>query len=162
MKYIKGNALDGEFDVLWHNCNQHVVFGAGIAHQIKKRWPEVYQADIDYNKNILNPDDKLGTFSKAVLENDSIVYNLYGQKGIGNDGAVLNRNCRYDHLYDAMYRACLDMEKLIDIGEFKDIIHLAVPKIGCGLAGGSWTIVEAMLKDLEERFRIIITVYDFN
>jgi hypothetical protein len=36
-----------------------------------------------------------------------------------------------------------------------------MPRIGCGLAGGTWYIVEKILLDIIEQFQISIFVYDF-
>jgi hypothetical protein len=137
--------------------------GSGIAYFLSKKWPEVYMADINYTDNSreICVDWKLGTFSKAVLmDSGRWVYNLYGQVGIGNDGTALGRNCNYDHLYNAMYRACSDMCSLM--GDDTNKISIGVPKyMGCARAGGSWIIVDAMLRDLESRYPVEFIVYEF-
>lgn len=161
MIYKKGDLLEGEWDVMFQNCNVYTTFGSGVAYFIKKKWPEVYEADLEHDKDFDFPHHKLGEFSKAVISKDGRwVYNLYGQVGVGNDGTVLGRNCHYNHMYDAMYKACEDMCKLI--GDENSKIMIGCPKLmGCGRAGGSWVIVEAMLKDLEERFPVNFIVYEF-
>jgi O-acetyl-ADP-ribose deacetylase (regulator of RNase III) len=156
MEYIKGDLLDSViWDAAMHCANLHTTMGSGVAYFLKKKWPEVYAADIEYDTNFLDPDQKLGKFSQAILPDNRRVYNLYGQIGIGNDGNPMNRNCSYDNLYNAMYRACEDLTQ-----ERKDSPYVVgVPKLGCGLAGGSWNVVEGMLKDLEEKFSVYFVVF---
>ena len=147
MIYKKGDMLCGDWDVAYHCANVYKTFGSGVAYYIAKKWPEVYQADID-------GDNELGFFTKGIIKEDGrTIYNLYGQKGVGNDGHPLNRNCSYDHLYDAIYRACEDATRLADN------VRVGIPQLGCGLAGGSWTVVEAIIKDVEEKTSVEFTVY---
>jgi hypothetical protein len=160
MKYIKGDLLEGDWDCCFHVANLYKTMGSGVAHSLKEKWPEVYQADVDYCKGFDIPDQKLGRFSKALIPNGRWVYNLYGQVNIGNDGTVLGRNCQYDHLYNAMYTACEDMCKLM--GDDDNVILIGIAKnTGCCRAGGSWIIVNSMLQDLEERFSIEFVVYEY-
>lgn len=50
MKTVHGNlikmALEGKFDVIIHGCNCFNTFGAGIALQIKRIFPDAYEADL--------------------------------------------------------------------------------------------------------------------
>lgn len=49
IKIIKGNLLDefanNKLDYIFHNANIRNTFGAGIAKQIKERFPAAYEAD---------------------------------------------------------------------------------------------------------------------
>ena len=103
MTYKQGDLLEGKWDCCWHVANTEVTFGSGIAYSIKRKYPEAYQADIEYDNHRPNRNDKLGNFSKAMIKDGRCIYNLYGQVGVGNDGTVVGRNCHYDHLYNAMY-----------------------------------------------------------
>jgi hypothetical protein len=159
MKYIKGDLLEGlGWDAAFHCANPHMVMGSGIAYFLRKKWPEVYQADLDFGEQYKGFEKcKLGLFSKAFIPEDRVVYNLYGQIGVGNDGSVLGRNCHYDHLYNAMFLACQDLSKFTDV-----TLNIAVPMgMASCRAGGSWIIVEAMLKDLETIFNIEFIVYEY-
>jgi len=146
MKEIKGNLFDGEYDYLAHCANTYCTFGAGVAKQIKKRYPEAYEADLA-TKDL--GDNKLGSYSKARSHDGKLVIvNLYGQIGIGNDGDPLNRNVQYDLLFDALYRLAVKVTKVRP----NQKIVIGVPKLGAGLAGGSWRIIEAILLTIEEMF----------
>jgi O-acetyl-ADP-ribose deacetylase (regulator of RNase III) len=163
MKYKKGNLLDGDWDVAMHCANIECVMGSGIAYYLKEKWPEVYQADLDYHDNLMGSSmiaqksDKLGRSSVAILPDNRLVINLYGQVGIGNDGHPLNRNCRYDYLYDAIYRACDRLCKL------ESPFTIGIPYgMASVRAGGSWIIVEAILKDIESKFPVEFIIYDID
>ena len=153
MKEIKGDLLEGDWDAAFHCANAYCTMGSGIAYFLRKKWPAIYEADLETEE--LKPDEKLGWFTYAGVGNNQIVYNLYGQQGIGNDGTVLGRNCLYDYLYNAMYRACAHLCR------FKDGVMIGVPKyMGCCRAGGNWAIVSAMLQTLEEEFPVEFIIYD--
>lgn len=126
---------------------------AGIAAQIKKVYPEMYQADLETEYDC---DSKLGTYSFATLPDGRLGFNIYAMKGIGNDGTSLGRNLCYDHFYNALIRI---IEYVNGVYEFEQdeygssILNIGIPAgIGCGLAGGSWNIVLAMLEDIEEKY----------
>lgn len=44
--------------------------------------------------------------------------------------------------YDALYKC---MENLKDACEYYQVNEVAMPKIGCGLAGGNWEIVKEII-----------------
>lgn len=146
MKEIKGNLFDGEYDYLAHCANTYCTFGAGVAKQIKKRYPEAYEADLA-TKDL--GEKKLGNYSQATVDGGKfVVVNIYGQIGIGNDGDPVNRNVQYDHLFDAFYLLAQEISERHQIGN----LVIGVPMLGCGLAGGKWRIVEAILLTIEEYF----------
>ena len=156
MKYTKGDLLEGNWDVAIHCANEHCVMGSGVAYFLKNKWPEVFQADLDYPEGIF----KLGMYSKALLSDGREVYNLYGQVGVGNDGHPLNRNCSYDELYDALYRACEDMTRFTDNSR---PIRVGVPYgMASCRAGGSWLIIDAMLADMTDKFPVFFIIYDID
>lgn len=141
MKIIKQDVFDGEWDILVHVCNLYHKWGAGIVIPIGKLYPEAYRADLETS---YGDETKLGSFSYASIGEGKKIVNLYAQISIGNNGDPLNRNLRYDALYDALYRLCKLVSKPTIIG---------VPDmIGCGLAGGRREIVLAILGDLEHYF----------
>lgn len=152
MRIIDGNLLEGDWEVAFHCANPHKIMGSGVAYALKTKWPEVEVADNVYK--VQDPEKRLGDFSSAYVENyEKIVVNLYGQVGVGCDGNPLNRNCSYDHLFNAMYKVCKIINDEHD-GFFPT--KIGVPyKMACDRAGGAWRIVEAMLVELEDMFENI-------
>lgn len=147
MKTIKGNIFDGDWDGIAHCCNLFHTWGAGIAKQMKQRFPAAFAAD---EATIHGSENKLGNFSYADC-NSITVFNLYAQIGVGNDGDPLNRNCQYDFIHDSLYRVCKHIEKNYP----QESYILALPMIGCGLAGGDEKIVYAILESVESHFENI-------
>lgn len=155
MKYLKGDLLEGEWDAAFHCANTYCVMGSGVAYFLRKKWPSVFHADVETGH--LSDKEKLGNFSFSEVEPDKVVYNLYGQRGVGNDGHPLNRNCSYDHLYDAIYKACEHILRL------KDKAVVGIPYgMASVRAGGNWEIVDTILFEIEKEFdgKIEFEVYE--
>jgi len=80
MEFIKGNLLDlfenQAFDILVHGCNCFHTMGAGIAKQIKDKYYEAYEADLQTLKGDKN---KLGTYTLYQVNNSQCIINAYTQ-----------------------------------------------------------------------------------
>lgn len=151
---FQGDLLKGtSWHVMAHVCNSKKVMSAGIAAQIKKVYPEMYQADLETEYDC---DSKLGTYSFATLPDGRLGFNIYAMKGMGNDGTPLGRNLCYDHFYNALIRIIefVNINYEFEVNDNGDsILNIGIPKfIGCVLAGGRWPIVLAMLEDIEELY----------
>lgn len=134
IKHINGDLVrDAEqFDVIVQGCNCFCVMGAGIAPQIKAKFPEAYAVDCETVAGDVN---KMGTITHTI-NTTPIVVNMYTQfdtKG--------RRNGEMDFDYDA-FRKGLQALKLKFSGK-----RIGMPKIGSGLAGGDWSIIEKILEE---------------
>ena len=138
MEYIKGDLIemvkDGVFDVIVHGCNCYNCFGAGIAKQIKKEFPEAYEADKKTKNGAI---EKLGDYTYAVAKNGVVIINAYTQYRYGTDKMHVNyiavRNC---------------MKKIVrDFNKNGMVLYVGLPKIGAGLAGGNWDVIENIIKE---------------
>ena len=134
LKYKVKSLIDafreGEVKVIGHQTNCFNTMGAGVAPLIAELCPEVRGTD-----NATEPGDmnKLGN-AHLVMTDYGAVYNLYGQYGMG---AGLQTN------YPALDLALWKMRW--GIGAFGPSLKIGFPKLGCGLAGGSWELVSAMI-----------------
>ncbi len=158
IQYIDGDLLDfpNGINVIAQNCNCQSVFGTGLALQIKNRYPKAYQVDkthyaVYQNKGV----GQLGSYSAVNLDNGNIIINLYGQEGYGTATRQLN----YEAIYKAMETVARNMAK----NSHKQYA-LGFPYLmGAGLAGGSWMVIEAMIKDIFEpiaNIQVIIVKYN--
>jgi O-acetyl-ADP-ribose deacetylase (regulator of RNase III) len=136
MKIVKGNiikmALNGDFDVIIHGCNCFNTMGAGIAKQIKDNFPEAYKADQETKKGDKN---KLGNYTAATIIRNNVTF------------VVVNAYIQYYYGtgHDISYISLLNvMEK---IAKHYNCLKMAYPKIGCGLAGGKWYLVSAIINE---------------
>lgn len=120
--------------VLIHQANCHHTMQSGIARDIRERYPEAYAADL---ATPVSDYAKLGTFSAARVaghRGPDWIANLYSQFGY-RDG---DRKTTYDAMFAGLIR-------IRDDARFVGL-DFAVPyRIGCGLAGGNWTVVRAIL-----------------
>lgn len=146
IRYIDGDLVrDAEkFDVIGHCCNCFNTMGAGIAPQIKHKFPEAYEADCE---TIKGDRDKLGTISYTE-ETTPIVVNLYGQYDYTG-----RRSGQMDLDYDALRSALREMKI-----QFSGLLF-GLPKIGAGLAGGDWDVIEAIIEEELEGERVIVVNY---
>ena len=129
IKYVKGDLLRDRknFDVIAHQCNCFLSFGAGIAAQIKVQIPEAYQVDL---KTKYGDSNKLGTNSYTE-QSVPVVANMYGQYKYTRHEVDTN--------YDAL-RKCLKELKVKFQGK-----KIGMPLIGAGLAAGDWKIIEQLI-----------------
>jgi O-acetyl-ADP-ribose deacetylase (regulator of RNase III) len=153
IEYTKDNLLNfTSWNVLAHISNCRNTFGSGIAKQIKDEYPAAYEADCKAAKEGYN---KLGNVSVADLPSGKRIINVYGQQNYGTEKRQLD--------YEAFYVAFeLIRDKLEQAHKEGRIWVLGVPKfIGCALAGGSWVVVEAMLKDLFEKSPVKLIIVEY-
>jgi len=146
IKYIDGDLVkEAElFDVIAHCCNCFCTMGSGIAPQIKAKFPDAYAADCE---TVRGDESKLGTISFSD-DTTPIVVNLYGQYGF--DG---RRHGQMDLDYIALRSALRAMKE-----QFSGLLF-GMPKIGAGLAGGDWDVIEKIIEDELEGERVIIVNY---
>jgi O-acetyl-ADP-ribose deacetylase (regulator of RNase III) len=129
-----------------HQANCFSTMGAGIAKLIAELYPEAEIADREY---IDKPEDKLGKFSFATVKNITIV-NLYGQFHYGR-GKQTN--------YKMLEKAINDFIEFAKENKI-NMDKIGVPyKMGCGLAGGDWVIVEKILFEQSEKHNLNIYIY---
>jgi O-acetyl-ADP-ribose deacetylase (regulator of RNase III) len=133
--YIDGDLVKGaeDFEVIGHCCNCFCTMGSGIAPQIKAKFPEAYAADC---LTVKGDESKLGTISYT-HNTTPIVVNLYGQFDYTG-----RRSGKMDLDYDALKKALILMQTKFTGKRF------ALPKLGAGLAGGDWDVIEGILKEV--------------
>lgn len=137
IRYVDGNLLtladNGDFDVIAHCCNCFCTMGAGIAPQIKMKYPEAYAVDCATPKGDIN---KLGTLSHTVNQTTPYVVNLYGmydfRKSYPNEVMVK---------YDSLRLSIRTMKEKFSGKRF------GLPFIGAGLANGDWSIIEKIIEE---------------
>ena len=156
VEIIDGNLLDFPNDInfIAHSCNTHNVMGAGIAYQIKCRYPNAYSADCHA---MMNNDNQLGWYSFAVTDatQNKGIYNMYTQDKIGGNRAV-----NYEAFYVALKKVADHIEWQMKHEEEEKTLGLPWG-ISCGLAGGNWGIIFSMINDIlvDRKFKTYIVKY---
>ena len=137
MQYVKGNILNVEQGIICQQVNCKLVMGAGLAKQIRDKWPRVYT---EYRLMMsTNPYQRLGKCQIVeVVTRKLYVANLFGQYTYGG---LIKKHTNYQALSQAIR----------ELGSWhKNNCHDSFPiwipyKLGCGLAGGDWEIVQSIL-----------------
>ena len=145
INYVIGDATAPKGEgrkIICHICNDIGAWGAGfvLALSAKWRYPE--------DRYRAMPQYVLGTAMVLQVEPDIFVANMIAQH-MTRASAEGIPPIRYVALTDALSK----VNKIAnDLGA-----TLHMPRIGCGLAGGEWSAVEAIL---EEVVTVDVTVYD--
>jgi O-acetyl-ADP-ribose deacetylase (regulator of RNase III) len=122
--------------------------GGGFALAVKRRWPSAqreFTSAVTSNKNQL----RLGNLVVYDVEEDVTLVSIVAQHGYGPSP---HPRIRYGAL-----KSCL--EDVTQIATKRDAsVHM--PRIGTGLAGGAWPVVEEIVGDTLLQSGISVTVYD--
>lgn len=121
-----------DYQVIGHGCNCFCTMGAGIAPQIKAKFPEAFAVDCETTAGDIN---KLGTITYTKIQNDPVVVNLYSQFGYARQHGKMNLD------YEAL-RSSLRMMKEKFTGK-----TMGLPWIGAGLAGGNWELIKQIIEE---------------
>lgn len=134
MRIISGDILKSDVDIICHQVNCVGVMGAGLAKQIREKYPEVYQEYTKYCNQAIKPQYILGDVLLSKCKDGKVVANLFGQVHYG----AWERQTDYKALGEAFTKTATAVSKLDKT--------VGLPyKIGCGLAGGNWDIVQDMI-----------------
>jgi len=134
---IIGNLIDlveqGHLDIIIHGCNCFHVMGAGVAKEIKARYPRAYKADCGFTcKGDIT---KLGHYSWAIVSapdgHTFTIINAYTQFKYGVGGPHVD--------YSAIK---LVFEAIASQYTGK---RIGYPLIGAGFGGGDWNIIQPII-----------------
>lgn len=119
--------------IIIHQVNCMGVMGAGFARYVRDTYPQCYQSYREFCLAVKdNPQSLLGKI--YIYEGiEDIIINMFSQCYYG-------RQQRYTD-YAAMELALQEVRQL-----YPDDTIIAPYMIGCGLAGGDWSIVSQLLK----------------
>ncbi len=153
IQFLKGDATNPVSEgnkIIVHVCNDIGGWGKGFVMAISKKWPNPEKEYRTWYKSQLN--FSLGEVQFIKVQEDIYVGNMIGQHKINKD-----ENGNIPIRYTAI-ESCLEKVALY-AKEINASVHM--PRIGCGLAGGTWDKIEPIvLKTLSEK-SINVFVYDF-
>jgi len=155
INYIKGDATapGGEGNkIIAHVCNDIGNWGRGFVLAISKRWPA---PEREFKKWYRSGEIfALGEVIFVQVEKDCWVANMVGQHDIKRKG---DRADKFPPIrYEAIEKA---LSKLaVFANNIKASVHM--PRIGVGLAGGTWDKIEPLIIQELAAKGIAVTVYD--
>jgi len=152
IKYIEEDITTVNEGIIAQGVNCQGAMGAGVARAIMNKWPDVPHSYHNYVDQHKPGGHLLGDVNDVELARDTLfVYNCFTQEFFGGDG---KRYASPDAIRESLTRVC---EDAVD----KEL-NVAMPLIGCGLAGLSWDDdVKPIVEELSERYQdvdIIISI----
>lgn len=129
------------------NCKG--VMGAGLAMQIRSQWPVVYQRYLEFCYG--NNGNKLGTYQEVLVEPKLYIVNLFGQNGYGRG----KRQTNYAALAAALFSFFRDCAQ-----KNQDVTIRLPYGLGCGLAGGDWNTVLAIINDAAKAWNLNVEIWE--
>lgn len=133
-KYIVGDITQTELKYIAHGVNCQNKMGSGVAKALYIKFPEIKTGYHDLLDERVSSFDWLGHI-QCIRSKDKVVFNCFTQENYGYDGK------RYVN-YGAVSKCFYNLVNTLDKGTV-----IAIPKIGCGLAGGNWEFVEQLIND---------------
>lgn len=146
IEYVTADLFTTRCQCIIHGCNTKGVMGAGVAKSIKARYPEVFKVYHEFCSK--NGSRALGKILPVKTDNDDrIIINAFTQVDtIGN-----GRRVSYDAIDTSMEAVATYVSKF-------PVRAVAMPKIGAGLGGGHWPIIEKIIEHRLKDFSV--KVYD--
>ncbi|MGW1895372.1 macro domain-containing protein [Streptomyces sp. NPDC002004] len=137
--------------VIAHVCNDIGGWGKGFVRAVSRRWPEPERAYRAWHRDRARNDFGLGAVQLVEVGRSLWVANMIGQRGIRTSRSA-GPPVRYDAIGTALDALA---GRAAALGAS---VHM--PRIGCGLAGGSWQRVEPLVAERLARRGVAVTVYD--
>lgn len=122
--------------------------GAGLAMQIRSQWPVVYRRYLGLCYG--NDANKLGAYQEILVEPKLYIVNLFGQDGYGRS----ERQTNYAALAAALFSFFRDCAQ-----KNQDAIIRLPYGLGCGLAGGDWDMVFAIITDAAKTSNLDVEIW---
>lgn len=145
IEYIKGDVLNSGEAVVIHGCNCFNTMGSGVARQVLEEYREAAIVDAE---TVPGDVSKMGTYTTAVGKNGTRIINAYTQYHYSRQ--KVNVDC-----------VALECVMMLICNDFPDQKVFAMPKIGAGLAGGDWNIIEEILIRVSNKWNRTFRVYLF-
>lgn len=159
MEIVQGDlikmAMEGNFDAIAHGCNCFCTQKAGIAAKMSMVFetnnPSYYKLEEERRKGDFHKLGNIEGVTRTFFWDNSYIHS-YIHLYVINCYTQYNLGKALD--YDAL---TMCMKK---INHYYKGLHIGLPQIGCGIAGGSWSRVKEILN--ETLTNVKVTVVEFN
>ena len=141
--YVTGDLLGATQKVIVHGVNAQGVMGSGVAKVIRAKWPEVFES---YSLHYKTFGLKLGDILPVTTSDDKIVVNAVTQDKFGRDGVQYCDYAAIAQCFDQINARALDWE----------VTEIVMPKIGAGLGGGDWNIIESIIVKTAKNYTSVV------
>lgn len=122
-----------------HGCNARGRMGSGFAKTLRDKFPGAYEEYIkEYSKN---HSLRVGSVVNYTHSTDLVISNAITQDFYGCDGS---KYISYDAI-DAAFTELDGIAKVLKTISGIEEVHFHFPKIGAGLGGGDWGVIESII-----------------
>ncbi len=153
IRYVGGDATrpqGRDRRILVHLCNDLGAWGAGFVLAVTRRWPEPEARYRAWHQGREEAPFELGQVQFVLVEENLWVANLIGQHGIRRQGGA--PPIRYEAVRQGLARVAAYAL------EHGASVHM--PRIGAGLAGGTWDQISTIIEEELVARGDAVTVYD--
>ena len=157
IEYRKGNLMAVTSGIIAHGCNAQGVMGSGVAALVKALYPDAfdqYVADLEMmakeeSYKDISPLGYVSFWSPADLYDNLtpdclLIANCITQNLFGRDGSKFVS-------YDAIHTCFTTLERLA----ITTRMTINIPRIGAGLGGGDWAVIEAIINSVCKESKVI-------
>jgi O-acetyl-ADP-ribose deacetylase (regulator of RNase III) len=151
LKYVQGDLFNTDCEIIAHGVNCQSKFGSGLAKTITERYPIVkgsYHGLCEHYKSMgFGEGILLGMIQPIKVAPNRTIVNCFTQENYGYDG---KQYVDYEAIQDCFIKL---KEKYLDRGK-----TVAIPKIGAGLGGGDWNIIEKIINEVIGENEIVVYI----
>ena len=149
MIILNKDILDCKDGLIIHGTNCSGGFGSGIAGQIRKRFPKVY----DEFRKMPRGMASLGKLQVVPIEDRLYIGNAFTQLNYGKDGKRYASVHAIATVLDVAFEWCT-----------RGQLSLNSPKIGCGLGGLDWSSdVEPIFKEYSDKYpAVTLNIFEYD
>lgn len=157
INYVRGDATQPRGDgpqIIAHVCNDIGAWGRGLVTAISKRWPQAERAFRAWHTKSGERPFALGEVQFVEVAPGLWVANMISQHGIARRGKTADGlpPIRYDALEQSL-RAVAEFARA-------RLASVHMPRIGCGLAGGTWERIEPLIERAFDAAGVNVSVHD--
>jgi O-acetyl-ADP-ribose deacetylase (regulator of RNase III) len=143
--FRKGDMFEGNLPALAHGCNIVGVMGAGVAAQMRQRWPSMYGV---YHSMCVADNFRLGeVFMWEALDDGVTIFNLATQPMPGPTASKT--------------AIAISLTRMVELARYLNIAEIGMPWIGCGIGGLRKSDLEEILSYFESDRSITLVVVEY-
>jgi O-acetyl-ADP-ribose deacetylase (regulator of RNase III) len=154
IEYRPDGILDATERYIIHGCNAQGAMGSGVAKVLMDRYPNVRELYLGAHARAKKNNEKfLGTLHYCPNTPHHVI-NAITQEFYGRDGALY---VSYEAVLDAFEKLNEEAVRADRPNELYPAMDaVAMPLIGCGLAGGDWNIVREIIETTAQNYQPVV------
>ena len=148
MKIIEKDITKISEGIIAHQVNCFGRMGSGVAKSLSENFPKIKSEYVELCSNN-RPESLLGTFQTVIINDKLKVLNCFSQLHYGKDGKLYTNYTSIDNIFGNISK------------KFSEQLYLPF-MYGCGLGGGDWNKIKAIIEDVFKHENLTVIEYDTN